>query len=664
MKRILSVVAILAVAIALVPMKGYAGLRGSFEPITTSADNLVKGHFDPVPRPGLNSAIAGNANALSNRWITYVTTSSVVGSESVGEIWLQRNVQQFVANTLAVNTPANGAILVAAGLQPILRDATGGISYVDPAWSYDGKWLAYVKTDNFVTSSSIYVQQFGLNTAALTGTPPTSITPLSSPVLVADGTGGIHHRHSAWKHNNTQIAYDSDAFGPSIDLWTVNIALDATAHTATVDESSRTRHMLGFEGTPTILNSKAEFKPSYSPDGTKIAYVTNQFGPFVINLLTPTADGLHETVTGAETSPATVTHDNPDWSTDGASLYYDAPASEDPANPQDIWKLDLATGAKCPIHIDLAGDVNASVEQIVNHSTDGIPYNYIYFTSQAAGFGVQIWRGNYVQDCVAPLPIGVQLSPNSINLDQTTGGQSDSCGTGGNGGSDPNGGCNGGSGGSKDIVASITMPPEVQALGYIALGDNIIPEGIKMRTSILPSPTMNALKAITDPQTGIATYTNHPASGQQGAHVDVHFAYRATVNQLVALGLVNENVPMRVEGFGAAKGRAFLGFGILNLSSSHLSGSVVSLKQNYPNPFNPKTNVTFANSKAGNVDVRVFSVRGELVRTIANSWYPMGEHTVSWDGSTERGGHAPSGIYYIRAHSGASNDVIKAVIAK
>jgi flagellar hook assembly protein FlgD len=86
--------------------------------------------------------------------------------------------------------------------------------------------------------------------------------------------------------------------------------------------------------------------------------------------------------------------------------------------------------------------------------------------------------------------------------------------------------------------------------------------------------------------------------------------------------------------------------------------------QNSPNPFNPSTRIDFAVDLPGQVSVRVFNTRGELVRTISDQWYPQGMHTVSWDGKTQSGGRAPSGIYYIKAKSGESTDVIKAVLAK
>src|SRR5258705_5307190 len=369
MKRLLSVVAILALAASLHPVKAHALLRGAFD-VISNGDNLIRGKFSPTLRTLPKAGAGTAASPFRERWIGFVTLSSIVGSESVGEIWLYRNVAQ-------ASVPGNDLFAV-----PLRRDATAAVSYIDPDWSNDGKWLAYVVTNNAVTQSSIYVQQFDTGTA--TGDAPTfGNAPLGSPILVVDGTGGVHHRHPHFNSAETAIAYDSDAFGPSIDLWTVAISLDATAHTGTV--GTPVRHQLGLEGDPAslaLLNGKAEFKPAWSPDGTKLAYVTNRFGVFQIQILTPTANGLGETSVGAESNPALVTHDNPSWAPDGHTLYYDAASNEDPANPQDIWTLDLNTGQKCNIFIDLAGDVDPDVSIYTSTSPDGFPFNLFAFTSQ------------------------------------------------------------------------------------------------------------------------------------------------------------------------------------------------------------------------------------------------------------------------------------------
>ena len=146
--------------------------------------------------------------------------------------------------------------------------------------------------------------------------------------------------------------------------------------------------------------------------------------------------------------------------------------------------------------------------------------------------------------------------------------------------------------------------------------------------------------------------------------MNVYWGRRTIVNRIVALGLTGSYVPLEVRAYTNRVGRQLMGFGYVKFSNGNNAGSLVAMQQNYPNPFNPTTKINFSVSKAGNVDVRVFNTRGELVRTITNQWYPQGEHTVSWDGSTKSGGHAASGIYYIRAKSGGSTDVIKTVLAK
>jgi len=652
MKRLLSVVAILVLAASLLPMKADAGLRGAFD-FLTNGDNLIRGKFSPTLRGGVTSGAGTAASPRLERWFGFVTLSGLVGSESTGEIWIYRNIDQ----------------LAGRGISPfeLKRDPTGAISYIDPAWSKDGKWLAYVQTDNSVSQASIYVQQYDISTAT------DGNVALGSPILIADGTGGRHNRHPSWKYNGTGIAYDSDAFGPSIDLWTVDVSLDAVAHTGTVNEASRTRHQLGLETdevTRAILNGKAEFKPAWSPDGSKIAYVTNRFGAFQIQLLTPTANGLGESVAPLEANPALITHDNPSWSSNGLDLYYDAPGEENPNNPQDIFKVTVATGQKCNIFIDLSGDVDADVSQYPNVTPNGITYNYFLFISQAAGFGVTVWRGEAIQNCIPALPFAVAVSPSQLDLDRPH---------------------------SAVITTTLSYPASTRAAGYVPRAANVGGDGIRMRNSIISSPTVMGLPlndtpdddsdcssmfqdVFNDPSAfgTCAEYISDVAGN--GAHgfwieafdttggtdhrMSLQFPSRDIADRIVALGLVNKFVPIEVRAYSNRIGQQLKGFGYVKLFKKNLAPSAVVLRQNYPNPFNPVTKINFSIEKAGIVDVRVFNTRGELVRTISNQWYPQGSHAVSWDGKTLSGGRAPSGIYYIRAASAGSTDVIKAVLAK
>jgi len=76
------------------------------------------------------------------------------------------------------------------------------------------------------------------------------------------------------------------------------------------------------------------------------------------------------------------------------------------------------------------------------------------------------------------------------------------------------------------------------------------------------------------------------------------------------------------------------------------------LLQNYPNPFNPSTTISFsvAGEEGSSVKVllKIFDVRGRLVRDLVDGKMEPGFHTVGWDGRDEAGKRLGSGVYLYR----------------
>jgi flagellar hook assembly protein FlgD len=140
--------------------------------------------------------------------------------------------------------------------------------------------------------------------------------------------------------------------------------------------------------------------------------------------------------------------------------------------------------------------------------------------------------------------------------------------------------------------------------------------------------------------------------------------------RLVALGLVDELVLCPVTAYSNLRGRQFQGYGYLKVVTSNLAGQAVRMQQNSPNPFNPNTKVNFAVAKAGYVNVRIYNVRGELVKTIASGNYGPGSHEATWDGTNRAGAKTSSGVYFAKASvengkgGEITTDTIKMVMAK
>jgi hypothetical protein len=74
----------------------------------------------------------------------------------------------------------------------------------------------------------------------------------------------------------------------------------------------------------------------------------------------------------------------------------------------------------------------------------------------------------------------------------------------------------------------------------------------------------------------------------------------------------------------------------------------VTLKQNYPNPFNATTTIPFSLSNPGNIQLRIYDIKGQLIHKIERKSLSAGEHQITWDGSYEDGQKISSGIYLYR----------------
>ncbi len=72
-----------------------------------------------------------------------------------------------------------------------------------------------------------------------------------------------------------------------------------------------------------------------------------------------------------------------------------------------------------------------------------------------------------------------------------------------------------------------------------------------------------------------------------------------------------------------------------------------------PNPFNPSTTIKFAVNRENLVQLNVYNLRGEKVRTLVQDTLPMNEYTFVWDGKSDNGQSVSSGQYFARLRIGA-----------
>ena len=77
-----------------------------------------------------------------------------------------------------------------------------------------------------------------------------------------------------------------------------------------------------------------------------------------------------------------------------------------------------------------------------------------------------------------------------------------------------------------------------------------------------------------------------------------------------------------------------------------------ALSQNYPNPFNPSTIIKYAIPQASFVTLKIYNMLGQEVATLVNGQTDIGFHSITWNGRTNAGSFASSGVYIYRIVAG------------
>ena len=89
----------------------------------------------------------------------------------------------------------------------------------------------------------------------------------------------------------------------------------------------------------------------------------------------------------------------------------------------------------------------------------------------------------------------------------------------------------------------------------------------------------------------------------------------------------------------------------------------IKLFQNSPNPFNPQTTITYILAKPTEVNIEIFNVIGQRIRTLESGYKESGLHSIIWDGCDDKGLRAGAGVYIYRLRTGREFKAKKMVLA-
>ncbi len=93
-------------------------------------------------------------------------------------------------------------------------------------------------------------------------------------------------------------------------------------------------------------------------------------------------------------------------------------------------------------------------------------------------------------------------------------------------------------------------------------------------------------------------------------------------------------------------------------------GGGFSLGQNFPNPFNDRTVLQFELSKPARVNLVIYNLRGQKVKTLLDATREAGRYALEWDGTNQAGGSVSSGLYLYRMRTAEFSDTKRLLYLK
>ena len=99
--------------------------------------------------------------------------------------------------------------------------------------------------------------------------------------------------------------------------------------------------------------------------------------------------------------------------------------------------------------------------------------------------------------------------------------------------------------------------------------------------------------------------------------------------------------------------------GTLDIEKVLLNPSNFDLVSLYPNPFNPEVTIQVKVYEEGILNIDVFNLSGQRVKTLINGTFRAGSYSFNWDSS-----RSPSGMYFFKLTNGKTVVVRKALLLK
>jgi len=68
----------------------------------------------------------------------------------------------------------------------------------------------------------------------------------------------------------------------------------------------------------------------------------------------------------------------------------------------------------------------------------------------------------------------------------------------------------------------------------------------------------------------------------------------------------------------------------------------------YPNPFNPETIVSFSLETEAEIELAIYNIKGQKIRTLVDETFRPDTYNITWKGDNDHGNQVSSGVYFVK----------------
>ncbi|NQT64781.1 MAG: T9SS type A sorting domain-containing protein [FCB group bacterium] len=108
-----------------------------------------------------------------------------------------------------------------------------------------------------------------------------------------------------------------------------------------------------------------------------------------------------------------------------------------------------------------------------------------------------------------------------------------------------------------------------------------------------------------------------------------------------------------------AYGLSYLDTNYFTIIENYLTPNLNNFLTNYPNPFNPTTTIEFSIQNDSNIELSIYNIKGQKIKSLLKDQITAGEHSIVWNGKDDAGKQVSSGVYFYKLKVNDKTELVK-----